>query len=205
MLRLFVLFLITLASSTANAAPILLSVSGQFSDIDTNPDIVPNDLIVPDGIFSLSFVFDSNPTPSDVTVGGFNAPFSNFQYFLNNVPVNVTPDFVRFWTTPTGGLFTVFFGPTSGFVNGVPIPVFEFSGPQLFTGPNSAPVFAPGTFQAAGLTYSDEDNIDFPTGPLTVQLTAIPEPSTFALAGIAFIVLIGVSGRLNRTARTSAR
>lgn len=198
MSRLLCLFLLTLIASIASANPILFSVSGQFSDADENPDLVANTLVAPDAVFSLSFLIQGNPVSSDVTAGGFNVPFSDFRYQLNNVPVNVTPDFIRFWTTPAGGLFSVFFGPTTGFINGIPIPVFEFTGPQLFSGTNAAPVFAEGAFQTGGIAYSDEQNLDFPTG-LTVQLTAIPEPSTFALAGLASI-LIGFAARRNRAA-----
>lgn len=204
MLRLRSLFLIALVASFASASPILVSVSGQFSDLDENPDIVANDLIAPDGIFSLRFIVDSNPTPSDSLVGGFDLLFSSFQYELNSTPVNVTPDFIRFFTTPAGGLFSVFFGPKTGFLNGVPIPVFEFTGTQLFTGTPAAPVFADGAFPASGLIYTDKDNFDSPAGPFQVQLTALPEPSTFGLVGIASL-LIGVSGWLKRTSKTVSR
>jgi hypothetical protein len=182
-----------LVATTAGAAPITISVSGQFpSSITAVPP-----LAAPNATFSISFVVDSNPTPSNMTSTGFDAPFSGFSYRLNGAPVGSTAQFIRFFTASDNGLFSVFFGPESGFMNGIPIPIFEFQGPQLFTGTTSAPVFGFGTVQTTGWTYSDAQNFASPSGNLPV--TATPEPSSLFLSGAGLgAALFGVVRRRAR-------
>lgn len=193
--------LAAVAATSAGAAPILLSVSGQFS----NSDVAVSPLVVPNGTFSLSFVFDSDPLPSNVTSGGFDVPFWAFGYELNNVAVNVAPSFIRFWSAGSGGLFSVFFGPESGFINGIPIPIFEFTGPQLFTGTTSVPQFDLGTLQTTSWTYSDVQNFDSQATSLTVAVTPTPEPSSLLLGGAGLgAALIGAMRRSAKQTSTAS-
>jgi hypothetical protein len=126
MLKLPVTFLTMI--SLASASTLVITGSGQFS----STDVPAPPLAQPGAVFAFSFSIDSNPIVSNATSLGFDVEFQNFVYKLNNAIVNVTPDDIRFSTAANGGLFTLFFGPESGFLNGVPIPEFEFRGPQLF-------------------------------------------------------------------------
>src|SRR5262245_27027988 len=110
--------LAALPDAIATAGTLQLSVSGQLS----GSDVSVSPLVVPDGLFALSFNFDSNTVPSNVSSGGFDLQFSNFSYKLNNIALNIVPDFIRLLSAASGGLLTVFFGPESGFLNGIPIP-----------------------------------------------------------------------------------
>jgi hypothetical protein len=77
---------------------------------------------------------------------------------LNGANVAVAPASIRFYNNAAGGLFTLFFGPESGFLNGQPIPELSFEGDQAFTGALSNPTFASGSFSVGDWTYSDALN-----------------------------------------------
>ena len=66
------------------------------------------------------------------------------------------------------------------------------SGAQEYTGPETAPVFAPGVY--ATTTYNNGDT-GVPGGVLTI--TAVPEPSAWLILGLGFGAL-GLSLRHSR-------
>jgi hypothetical protein len=76
--------------------------------------------------------------------GGFDFAFSDFSYLLNGSLVAITPTFVRFFTASNGGGFGICFNGTTvaNCTEGLGNVTF---GPQLYTGPNSAPTLLPGT------------------------------------------------------------
>jgi hypothetical protein len=172
----------TAACAMASAAPLLVSASGQFSSTD-----VAGPLVTPDGIFSLSFAVDSNPTPvaNSVTVNSFDVPVEGFSYELNNVPVSVVPSEITFDTLGDGGLFSVVIG--SGFTG----EEFIFQGDQAFSGTTAAPVFATGQYNVTGVTYEDQANFDSPAAIGDAAISPAPEPSTLLLISCGLAAVAG--------------
>ena len=144
----------------------------------------------------MQFVIDSNPSANNVDTLGFDAPFTSFSYQLAGTQVNTSPGEVRFSTASNGGLFTVYFGPESGYSNGTPIPEFLFEGPQAFAGTTASPSFTSGTFALSSWTYSDSNNIDdhLAAGEQITITAAAPEPSTawLTVLSAAGLCAIGV-------------
>jgi hypothetical protein len=179
---LLLLILSLAACGMGSAATLLISASGQFSNTD-----VADPLVTPDGIFSLRFAVDSNPTPAplSVTTDSFDVPVADFSYELNNVPVSVVPSEITFFTLGDGGLFSVTFG--SGFT----ADEFGFQGDQVFGGTTAAPTFAVGQFNVSGVTYSDPANFDFPAAIGSVSVSPSPEPSTLLLISCGLAAVTG--------------
>jgi RHS repeat-associated protein len=163
-----------------------VSVSGQFGS-----GVTADQLAAPDGTWALSFDVDSNPAATNTDAFSFDAPFSDFTYLLNGSAVAVSPQSIRLYESGDGGLFTLFFGPETGFFNGMPIPEFSFSGGQVFSGTPGSPMILPGSYPVSDVTYSDAINYDDEGASGTVTIAApqstVPEPSTFRL------ILTGVS------------
>ena len=96
------------------------------------------------------------------------------------------------------GLFDLF--PPDLQILGSNLGAFEqFSGPDLFTGPTSAPSFNIGTFQLSSIA----------SGPATLTISAVaavPEPSTWAMMVLGFAGVGFMAYRRKRTgnALTSA-
>ena len=196
------LFLVTTAFTTASAATIALSTSGTFASSDS-----PGLLVAPNARWTFGFTVDSNPMAGNVSALGFDAPFQAFNYTLNGVPVAVSPASIRFATLANQGLFTLFFGPESGFMNGVPIPEFSLTGPQLFSGTTSQPTMITGAFLASGWSYSDASNFNVQSPTSTaVSATAVPEPSTWSLLLIGSVIILGAHKQriCNRVTKTMA-
>jgi hypothetical protein len=179
---LLVLILSLAACGIGSAEPLLFSASGQFSSADA-----PDSLVAPNGIFSLSFAVDSNPTPVplSVTANSFDVPVEDFSYELNNVVVNVVPSEITFDTLGDGGLFSVTIG------SGFSADEFIFEGDQAFAGTTAAPTFAPGHFNITGVTYFDPANFDTPAAIGDVSVTPAPEPSTLLLISCGLTAVIG--------------
>ena len=171
------------ACGIANAGTLLfVSASGQFSSTGA-----ADSLVAPNGIFSLSFAVDSNPTPlaQSVTLNSFDVPVEAFSYELNNVPVSVTPSEITFFTLADGGLFNVTIG--SGFT----AEDFSFEGDQAFSGTTAAPAFSIGQYNIAGVIYFDPANFDSPTPIGDASINPTPEPSTVLLVSCGLAVLMG--------------
>jgi hypothetical protein len=170
------------ACGTANAGTLLfLSASGQFSSSDA-----ADSLVVPNGIFSLSFAVDSNPAPlaQSVNAVSFDVPVEDFSYKLNNVQVSVVPSEITFFALADGGLFNVAIG--SGFTAAD----FSFQGAQAFSGTTAAPVLAAGRYNITGVTYSDPTNFDSAAAIGTASISPAPEPSTVLLISGGLAALI---------------
>jgi hypothetical protein len=173
----------------ANASPLYVSASGQFSGSD-----VAGQLVSPNGQFSLRFVIDSSPIPltGTVTSLGFDVPFLAFLYTLNGNPIPAAPTEIRFNTLANGGLFDVTFG------SGLNASEFSFEGPQAFSGSTAAPAFSSGPYSISSWTYSDPNNFDSQTPPaLAVSISPTPEPSS------GFLILCGVVALTAVTVRKS--
>ncbi len=167
-------------SACGFASTLVISVGEQFSS-----SVTPTPLASPSGSWTMSFDVNSTPAATNTDPFGFDAPFANFSYHLNGVPVAMSPESIRFATDANLGLFTVYFGPESGYdSNGNAIPEFSFLGSQVFSGSTTTPAIVPGNYAVDSWTYSDNlnyDNHPSALGTVSIILATIPEPSTGGL------------------------
>jgi RHS repeat-associated protein len=181
------------ATVSASASMITVSVSGQFGS-----GVTADQLAAPGELWAISFDVASNPVAANTDAFSFDAPFSDFSYLLNGSAVAVSPQSIRFYESGDGGLFTLFFGPETGFINGMPIPEFSFSGNQVFSGTPGSPTILLGSYPVGDVTYSDAINFDDEGASGTVTIAApqstVPEPSTFwlILTGVALTLFARV-------------
>jgi len=107
--------------------------------------------------FELTFSLPSNPVPS-VAQPGVGFPISG-------VPVTQGPittiSLLTFASESNGGGFII-------------IPGTSFSGPQLYTGTETSPIFAPGHLDLTEATNNSPVS-------LSIAAAAVPEPSSIAL------------------------
>jgi YD repeat-containing protein len=178
----------------APASADTITVSGQFGS-----GLSADQLAAPDALWALSFDVDANPAAANPDMFGFDAPFSDFSYMLNGSAVAVSPGEIRFFTSADGGLFTIFFGPETGFNNGMPIPEFSFSGEQVFSGTTASPTLIPGSYPVSDVTYSDALNFDDEgasgTVTITVAQSTVPEPSTLWLVLLGMVLILPALSR----------
>jgi hypothetical protein len=175
---------VAFCSVLAHADTISYGDSGTFSAL------IPNSTFsAPSDTWAFAFQADSDPTVSDVGMGGFDFAFSNFSYTLDGSPVAITPTFVRFFSAANGGGFEICFSGTT-------VPTCSeglgtgFFNTQMYTGPTSAPTLLPGSFDL------DEfgavvDSVGFDLPNTTVLASAVPEPSTL-LPLVAGLVALGL-------------
>jgi len=182
-----------------SADTLTVSVSGLFG-----AGVTADQLAAPGGLWALSFEVDSDPAAANTDMFGFDAPFSDFSYLLDGSPVAVTPESIRFFTSDDGGLFTVYFGPETGFYDGMPIPEFIFSGDPAFSGTTDSPTILPGSYPVGDVTYSDALNYDDEGASGTVTIggpqSSAPEPSTFWLCLTVTALAMSLRFRLGRKA-----
>ena len=192
------------SAAPARADVLTVSVAGQFG-----PGVAADQLAAPDELWALSFEVDSSPAAANTDVFGFDAPFSDFSFMLNGSTIAVSPESIRFFTSSDGGLFTIFFGPETGFFDGMPIPEFSFSGDQVFSGPTTMPTIIPGSYPVGDVTYSDSLNFDDEgtSGRVTVAVSqsTVPEPSTLPLFLTVAVLMLFASLRRRLLARAAFR
>jgi hypothetical protein len=145
--------------------------------------------------WTVSFDVSSMPSVSSSSLIVSYISFTNFVYALNRSPVDVGPVGIAFFNSSFGGLFDLyFFGTETGSVTG-----FSFTGPQAYTGSESAPTIVPGTYVEETATTEPIrigpndvylSGVTFPQGVGSVQITSVPEPPgfipLFTLLGLAF-------------------
>jgi hypothetical protein len=172
--------ILALCGIPAGAVTLTYSASGTFSG--STPTTTFSG---PGKTWTLSFQVDSNPVVSGFSAGGgFSPVFSNFSYTLNGSPVSVTPTSFTFSNAAFGGGLGFCFIAT-------PNPCTALSlqtGPQMYTGPESAPTmltggFTTGTFFAVGTSLFSQPNT-------TIQVAA-PIPST-PIPSSLILTLIGL-------------
>lgn len=173
-------------SGVAHASDLVVAVSGQFSNPAGDQ---ASTLWAPNATWSLSFDVNSSPAVTNTTTLGFDVPVSQFTYKLNGATVSDAPTNITFSTAGNGGLFTLYFGSESGYVNGMPIPEFSFEGAQVFGGSTASPTFSAGTFATTSLLYTDAVNLDMGASTSAVTLTPTPEPSSALLLVLPFFAL----------------
>ncbi len=134
------------------------------------------------GDYTARFQLDSSPTPDFVA--------DDFLFAIVHVPgfPNSTSGFadLTFFHGAFGGLLVS--EETNGFVDYL----FDAVGPQLYSGTEAAPRFAPGIYQLEGLSTP---------GQFTLTISAVPEPSTWAMAVVGF----GIAGTALRRRRAKVR
>ena len=124
--------------------------------------------------FELTFSLPSNPVPDVVQPGiGFQ---------IQGVPViqglfTIT-SLLTFATGTKGGGLTITPGPT-------------FTGPQLYTGTEASPVFAPGHFDIT-------ETVNNSPISLSIAASAVPEPSSIALILAGALAFVLVARRTRR-------
>lgn len=133
---------------------------------------------------NLTFELDSNPTPDSFQ------SFLGEQTVFNTVPGTINGVDSMFTTISFG---TGIFADLSITAPGLDFTQFSGGGP-LFSGPASAPVFAPGTFQLTNSFFPSQNS----TLVISEQVVAaIPEPGTWAMMLLGF----GFVGGAMRTAK----
>jgi hypothetical protein len=138
--------------------------------------------------WSFSFTADSNPAVLEFGNGGFDFAFSNFTYSLNGSPVAIAPTAIRFFTAANGGGFFICFVQPCGmgvFPNGL-----TAGGPQLYTGPNSAPTLLPGPFISLPFAVA-VNSIGYGEANITLQ-ASVPEPSTLLMLAAGLLGFVGL-------------
>jgi len=162
----------------ASANTIFVSVSGQFGAA-----VASDSYASPGTMWQLGFNVDDHPVASNADTLGFDVPFSNLGYSLGGAAVPLPVSAIRLSSLSNLGLFSVFFGPESGFFNnGTAVPEFSFEGPQVFTGTTTTPVLTLGQFAVSSWTFSDALNFDSRSNASsTVAIAPAPEPSTLCL------------------------
>ena len=140
----------------------------------------------PNQPWNFSFLVNSNPVVSNVTLGsGFDAAFSNFSYLLNGSPLAITPTFVRFTSSTNQGMFEICFIPACDPASGGG---FSFVGPQMYSGSESAPTILTGGFTSTTFVVFFGRAL-FPQTNVTVQAANVPEPMTLSLMGAGLLGL----------------
>ena len=186
--------LISATCVLAAAGTLNVSVSGQFSSA-----ITATQLADPGGDWALNFTMPSVPAVSNADSFGFDGAFSSFSYKLNAAVVEASPESIRFSTAEGFGLFTLFFGPESGYdSSGNAIPELSFEGAQVFSGWTSMPAILPGSYSVTSWNYSDSLNYDqhnYPGDAVTITAASIPESSTVDLLLFATAAGIGLLRR----------
>jgi PEP-CTERM motif len=137
-----------------------------------------------------SWSMDSNPNVITFTTGSFTLVTTSggTEFRSDLVPSTSTFDAVQFDApgVPSGVEFNTV---------GVAFNVFDRFGSQIYTGSESAPVFAPGTFVGTLGTLTITDAVT----------TAVPEPSTWAMMLLGFLGLGLMTYRRNsKTALNAA-
>jgi hypothetical protein len=123
---------------------------------------------VEDGGLDFSFDQSATPTPLGYALGDYT------DVAISNFTGNVGPySSIVWYSAGASGQFNT---PDNAYV------VF---GPQVYSGPESAPIFATGT-------YAGADQTNGLAGTLTI--TAVPEPATWAM----MILGLGMTGALLR-------
>lgn len=132
------------------------------------------------------FIFDSNPTPS-----GGGPGFRFFSAIPTSVNgVNDTANLTIFDTTGVGGANFGYNSLSNTSLNRI------FSGPKLYSGTLSNPVFSVGTYSITNFGSATSGSLR-----ISEVATAVPEPATWAMMFIG-LGLVGASMR--RSSRKQA-
>ncbi|MGB2633356.1 MAG: PEP-CTERM sorting domain-containing protein [Candidatus Acidiferrum sp.] len=124
--------------------------------------------------FTWSLPANPGMTSDNVDVGDYFT-FSNVSLSENGEAMSGTFDFYH---TNWGGGFDLWTGAN--------FPLIDAYGPQLYTGPESAPTLLPGTF-----SVTDYGNDNCPVYGGTLEVIPTPEPSTLYMLAIGLALMLG--------------
>ena len=131
------------------------------------------------GAFEATWTLDSNLTPSLTFDDSFR--IDDVDILFNGSPVSA---FIEFYSADGGG----------GACADVACGLFDLYGPALFSGPPGAPEFLLGTFS---MTQGGPIGV-----PVTVVITAVPEPATLLLM-LGALGALGAAGAMRRRVRVN--
>jgi hypothetical protein len=176
----------------AAAESLRVSTSGVFT-----PEMPSLPFSAPGATWSMSFLVDRQPVPIGVgTLTEVSAyvtvPFSDFKLFLDGVEV-APAQLVSFYAGANDGGMEVFFSPVApGVTNYQSIGTV---GAAYYSGSELAPTIEPGTYSAGAFGIGGLYVVDFDVKywqPATeVTISAVPEPSTWALTAAGAALLLG--------------
>ena len=165
---------------------VTVQLTAEFSN-----NVPVTDFSAPNTPFSIVFSITEPVIPTVFIANQWDVQ-SPITYLLANVPVSVPNSQETFWVSPAngGGLTALMRTP----IYGIRI---DFPGPQLFTGPTSAPSLTlPLSFDSIGSTW---EYFDTPSGNVLEQGSLFqsefaeisPEPNYVVLLGIGLCGLAG--------------
>lgn len=171
-----------LAPTVAAAQNITFTGSGTFASAPSNVPALAGFMA---GAFTFSATLPQSPTPTYVYgQSGFYLSPLTFTFYQGLAQAPLSGTFTAYASSGLGG-FNFYTGSAT---------LFNTSGPQIFTGPTSAPTFQPGTYVMTS-NFGQATVNSFSIAPAT---TTAPEPSTWALVG-AGVVVSGAAARRRRT------
>ncbi len=176
-------------ASVLSAGPLLVKTSGVFSDSTPTSFFT-----APDAPWAFSFITESNQFDPGGRILAFTDTFTSFSYTLNDIPLNLTPVSISFFTASNGGLFDICLAPSCP--GGFPAAGLVFSGPQAFSGPTREPTILTGTYQTTSVSVTlpspdiPQFSIAYPQSNTTVYITDIPEPVTWLMFGCGLLAVL---------------
>lgn len=179
---------IAMMASPAHAVELLFTLKGLSADK-----------------FNASFVLDTTRAPSTVLSTSIRYNGVPITYTLPNSTTPITEN--GMFTGPTfqtlgnqGGFFFGRLNQATNFNNRI-----QIFGPQLFTGPTSAPIFSTGVFDLSDISRQRTTDPLIVNYRLTISevTAAVPEPATWAMMIMGF-GLIGGAMR-SRQSKLSVR
>ena len=188
------------ALPSAQAAPVVISSNGVF-----DAGAAATLLTAPNAAWAMTFTMDAEPVrfvDPALTFTGlfFTAPFSNFSYTLDGVPIANQPTYISLYNAGNGGGIDVYFNDILD--GNSQTTALSFYAPQIYTGDESDPTLSPGIYTTTtqghdGLLVYVEDVLTQHGDPL-VTVALVPAPATLLLA-LSGVLALALHSRRTRS------